>query len=696
MWSALINACVNVGGVAIPSYPVRGDTMANKPLPVILRKFIFNDTVSPQDVPYLDQDIDKAQDSAQVRLIKIGAPSSNVSKIPGYFVMSSAPPNIENAKELQESERQNSAQGVQEIARHLYDICTQNGDHSDPELMIAVHGYNSGRSSVRDWYKNIFQYINRHDATIPCQGNQVFIGYRWPSENIEPQRLGEAIKSLPPLPRDLMLTGFVGALILLFLELMAFHKGLVGFAIAFLLVLFVGLFTIIATLIILRIVVYFRDRYRAQNFGVLDLVEVLRQIDRAMVDLKADELKQQNSDDSVLCPDGENPCEEATKFWQQAKHKIKLSFLGHSMGGFVVTNVVRILSDVFDSRSISNQPPADVGSVFRLERLILTSPDIPILTIVSSRANFLSSSLRRFAESYLFSSEGDLALRVASATANYFTFPSSSEEMGYRLGNVALKSTYEDPRDYGIINLSDLDGHFLYDGSSLAETIARTPSKVMDYLFLTYNGFRSVGYNTLAKLLQERIAASQPNTTNSAKEQKQPTMTIADFFTYFDCTDYKDVTWSLQGASDSKPKGLLTRANRKKALGWWDYFLLAVDGALGKRDVHGGYFQGKFTQEIIYRIAFLGFTGYLKTLDDDPTMAFDPHVALSKLHLQCQELGIQSFLSPIRYRVNIQGESLIADKQELLQAIDQESAELSKTEKIMATLEEQGFDVIQK
>ncbi|MEM7650797.1 MAG: hypothetical protein AAF204_01785, partial [Pseudomonadota bacterium] len=40
------------------------------------------------------------------------------------------------------------------------------------ELMIAVHGYNSGRSSVRDWYKDIFQYINRHDAAIPCQGNQ--------------------------------------------------------------------------------------------------------------------------------------------------------------------------------------------------------------------------------------------------------------------------------------------------------------------------------------------------------------------------------------------------------------------------------------------------------------------------------------------------------------------------------------------
>ena len=671
--------------------------MANKPLPVILRKFIFNDTVSSQDVPYLDQDIDHGQDAAQVRLIKIGAPSPNASKIPGYFVMSSAPPNIENVKELQASELQDAAQGVQEIARHLYDICAQNGDdQSDPELMIAVHGYNSGRSSVRDWYKDIFQYINRHDAAIPCQGNQVFIGYRWPSENIEPQRLGEAIKSLPPFPRDLMLTGFFGALILLFLELTAFRETIAGFAIALLLVLLLGLSTIIATLIILRIVVYFRDRYRAQNFGVLDLVELLRQIDRAMVNLKADELKQQNTDGSELCPDGENPCEEAAKFWQQAKRKIKLSFLGHSMGGFVVTNVVRILSDVFDSRSISNQPPADVGSVFRLERLILTSPDIPILTIVSSRANFLSSSLRRFAESYLFSSEGDLALRVASATANYFTFPSSSEEMGYRLGNVALKSTYEDPRDYGIINLSDLDGHFLYDGSSLAEAIARTPSKVMDHLFLTYNGFRSGGYNTLAKLLKERIAASRSNTTNSAKEQKQLTMTIADFFTYFDCTDYKDVIWSLKGSSDSKPKGLLTRANRKKALGWWDYFLLMVDGALGKRDVHGGYFQGQFTQEIIYRIAFLGFTGYLKTLDSDPTMAFDPHVALSKLHLRCRELGIQSFLSPIRYRVNIQGESLIDDKQDLLQAIDQESAARSKSDKIIATLKEQGFEVIKK
>ncbi|MEO0350072.1 MAG: alpha/beta hydrolase [Cyanobacteria bacterium P01_A01_bin.15] len=642
--------------------------METKALPVILRKFVFRDTLSPGDMPFLDQDIDAGQEAAQVRLIKPGAPSTHQTQIPGYFVMSSASPNIENAEEMNEPEVQEAAQGVMQIARHLYTTYTQNEQGPDPELMIAVHGYNSGRSSVRDWYKNIFQYVNRYDQPIPCQGNQVFIGYRWPSENIEFQRLGEAFWALPPLPRDLMVTGFVGALGLLILELTAFGETLAGFVLALTLAVLLGLSTIIFTLVLLRIVVYFRDRYRAQNFGVLDLVELLRQVDRAMVRLKAEDIRQHT-------PDEPDPDEKAAKFWEQTQRKIKLSFLGHSMGGFVVTNVVRILSDVFDYRSVNNQPPADVGSVFRLERLILTSPDIPILTIVSSRANFLSSSLRRFSESYLFSSEGDLALRIASATANYFTFPSSSEAMGYRLGNVSLKATYEDSKDYGIINLSALDEYFFH-GSSLAKSIARNPYKIMEYLFLTYTWCRSDGYNTLAKLLKKRLEVSQSQPANSPEVLKQPKITIADFFTYFDCTDYKDVTFSLQGQSGGEPRGLLTRAKRKKALGWWDYLLLMLDGLRQKRDVHGGYFQGAFTQQMIYRIAFLGFTGYLKTLDSDPHMAFDPHVALSKLHMQCKHLGIQGFLSPIRYRVNIQGESIMENKHELIEAINKESAGL--------------------
>ncbi|ESA38394.1 2-c-methyl-d-erythritol 4-phosphate cytidylyltransferase [Leptolyngbya sp. Heron Island J] len=662
--------------------------MESKPLPVILRKFIFREALSQEHESYLDQDIDAGQAAAQVRLAKIGTPERKKASIPGYFVMSSAPPNIETAKEMQESELQDAARGAQEIARSLYDTYTQNKSPA-PELMIAVHGYNSGRSSVRDWYKNIFQYINQHDQAIPRQGNQVFIGYRWPSENIEFQRLGEACKALPPLPRGLMFIGFFGALILLLFEVMTWDKTLVGLLLLPVLTLFLGIAAIIATLVILRMVVYFRDRYRAQNFGVLDLVELLRQIDRELVNLKAADIKQQNPDES-------SPLEKAAQFWKQTHRKVKLSFLGHSMGGFVVTNVVRILSDVFDTRSISNKPPADIGSVFRLERLILTSPDIPILAIVSSRANFLSSSLRRFAESYLFSSEGDLALRVASATANYFTFPSSTEAMGYRLGNVSLKTTYNDPKDYGIVNLTALDEHF-FPGSPLAEAIARNPYKVMEHLFLTYSWCKKRGYNTLAQLSQDRPQTRQPQATDNTQAQQSPQITIADFFTYFDCTDYKDVTFSVkEQLTGQESKGLLTRANRRKALNWWDYLLLIVDGMLGKRDVHGGYFQGKFTQEMIYRIAFLGFTGYLKTLDDNPKMAFDPHVGLSILHMKCQKLGIQSFLSPIRYRVNIQGENIIDNKQELLEVIDKESTEILQSDQMMESLKNQGFEVIVK
>ncbi|MEM7066106.1 MAG: alpha/beta hydrolase [Cyanobacteria bacterium P01_B01_bin.77] len=662
--------------------------MEPKALPVILRKFVFRDQVSPEDLSYLDQDIDHGQDATAVRLSKIGAPGANHSSIPGYFVMSSAPPNIEDADERQPSEVQDAAQGVSEIASYLYEIYTRSGENSpDPELTIAVHGYNSGRSSVRDWYKNIFQYINRHDLAIPKQGNQVFIGYRWPSENIELTRIGEAFRALPPLPRDLMFLGFFGAFVLLVLELTAFGETKIGFAISLFLAALLGVSAIVLTLVILRMVVYFRDRYRAQNFGVLDLVELLRQIDRSLVNMKAADIKRQN-------PDEQNPAEKAAKFWQQTHRKVKLSFLGHSMGGFVVTSVVRILSDVFDSRSIGNQPPADIGSVFRLERLILTSPDIPVLTVVSSRANFLSSSLRRFAESYLFSSEGDLALRVASATANYFTFPSSSKAMGYRLGNVSLKTTYADPRDYGIVNLADLDQNF-FPGISLEEAVARSSYQIMDHLFLTYSWwFGEKGFNTLAKMAQDQTQVSQ---TQQPATQETSKITVADFFTYFDCTDYKDVTFSLQkGQSNSHAQGLLTRASRKKALGWWDYLMLGVDGLFGKRDVHGGYFQGQFTQEIIYRIAFLGFTGYLETLDPDPKLAFDPHVALSKLHMRCRDLGIQSFLSPVRYRVNIKGENITHNKQELIEAIDQDKSEILQVNKTAEFLKSQGFEIFIK
>lgn len=93
--------------------------------------------------------------------------------------------------------------------------------------------------------------------------------------------------------------------------------------------------------------------------------------------------------------------------------------------------------------------------------------------------------------------------------------------------------------------------------------------------------------------------------------------TVADFFTYFDCTDYvdfeSDPTKSV--SQNGKPKGVVSHALRRAALNlWWDYIILcfAYFFSIPRHiNVHGGYFEGKFSQRLIYELAFLGFQGFL-------------------------------------------------------------------------------------
>jgi hypothetical protein len=168
---------------------------------------------------------------------------------------------------------------------------------------------------------------------------------------------------------------------------------------------------------------------------------------------------------------------------------------------------------------------------------------------------------------------------------------------------------------------------------------------------------------TLAKLFEDPSSGRDSQGTAPDADFT----TIADLFTYFDFTDYVDLCdKAANHPYVAKPKGLLTRAKRKPVLKSWDYFLLTLDYALGKRDVHGGYFDGRFSQELLYGLAFLGFSGYLKTLN-----AHDSLVALSQLHVACQEKGIQGYLSPFRYRVDIQGENLEETMEKMLQVIEQ-------------------------
>ncbi len=606
-------------------------------LPFTIQKFVFGQENLTQLVP-----IDSSQGVE--------------GKIPGYFVMSSAPPNIEEAGKVDETLQKQAIQGLEEIVERLQYMAANSPD-STAELVIAIHGYNTHRQGFIDWCSSIFQFINRQDSAIRNQPNRVFIGYRWPSENVDfsLKKIWEALTALPRLPRDFLIIGGAGALLLLGLRIMtlgAFRSNwphswsilVISLVLALLLILGI----LMAALVVLRLIVYFRDAYRADNFGVLDLVELLRRIDQSLVIRTAQGLTTTATDS----PDYTQTMVRAREQWRgRSQNKIKLSFIGHSMGGFVVTNVIRILSDVFDSRSINRKPSPDIGDVFRLQRLILVSPDIPVLTIISSRANFLAASLRRFPESYLFCNEGDVALRLASTAANYIAFPSRTQARGYRLGNVALQNPQGNSDDYGLINLTSLDQELL-PRLPMGEALTGQSCNAMDSLYLTYHQFRGSRVVTLADLFKDQSDGDSSRAN------------LADLFTYFDCTDYWDFKYNPQDNSCSaQPMGLLSRAKRKKVLRSWDYFLLTLDYARGKRDVHGGYFQGQFSQELVYRLAFLGFADYLASLDSDR------QVALTQLHLTCKAKQIQGFLSPFRYRVDIQGASLEETRGDMLEAI---------------------------
>jgi esterase/lipase superfamily enzyme len=427
-------------------------------------------------------------------------------KFPGYFVASTAPHNVEDdpldySTSSDSSISESPESHIQKISDYLK---THKGN---AEILVVIHGYNTNKDAVREWFDNIQDHIATHYQNRP--EGLLLIGYRWPSEQIVPSELSKSgankleilngqLKNykdaLPFVPGALLLVGSIGLLISLlswFFGLFATATQLQGTVFSLLLA---GLSTAVAllffapifTIVLLRFVVYFRDNYRANNFGTPDLVELIRQIDNA------------------LTKDGL----ESKKSWRE--NRIKLSFIGHSMGGFVVTNTVRILSDVFDSESVGTMSTADpqkkpspnIGNAFCLSRLVLVSPDIPAETIISGRANFLQSSLRRFEEAYLFSNEGDMALRLASTAANYFSYPSRTQNGGYRLGNVTVRSSPSEQRsngkelteNYGIITrlpnglLVKIQDQLSHDGKVQACIYGGQLAKVQDSKLVNLQG----------------------------------------------------------------------------------------------------------------------------------------------------------------------------------------------------------------
>jgi hypothetical protein len=561
---------------------------------------------------------------------------------PCYFVMSTAPINIEDSGQdfVGAASIEDSTACLEEMTAYLKQ------HQGDAEVLVLVHGYNTGRENVQWWYREAAKEIARRYPQSPK--GLVLIGYRWSSEQMNGDESGDvkakrtaARQSLPKIMNTTYqvsmvaaIAGFIGSFIGYGLLLV---KGVSWIAV---LAIFSGLFTVagiifapLVTIFALRVSNYFRDTFRANQYGVSDLVELIRQLDDALVE-------------AVVNPDRT----AREKYWEN--HRIRLSFIGHSMGAFVVTNAVRVLSDVFDRASIGylgrsgalkrlKQPSSKVGNVFGLGRLVLVAPDISSETIISGRANVLRSSLRRFEEAYLFCNEGDMALRLASTTANYFSFPARTRDGGYRLGNVTVReaSATRKIETAGIVNL-------LPNGRLVQENVRA----FLSYLYIRQS----------RSLLDRQLEIGLDEGTKS----------IAELFTYFDCTNYRE-NISNPKTKTLESKGILTRAVNKTSLEMKDYALLCKDFAQGKRDPHGGYIfssDADFTKQAIYGLACLGWSGFVATLDagyaehlaqlqqnrSDLRLEEQQRLArLFALDALCKTKGVQVLMSPERYQVDV-------------------------------------------
>lgn len=516
-------------------------------------------------------------------------------KIPTYFIESTAPDNVDDTDKIPTAPLphlqliRNSDDAVKQIAADL-----AKGDSSN--LVVMVHGFNNPKPDVLKTYTAAALAVDGDDAIHDRKG-LVCLGYRWPSEKMgQPQIF--TWKALPTLPTWILYLGVTLAVLPFLLYYLApdsshwtinifrYAWGPIGDHIATLFGL--ALAGLVFTAALLRLIVYFRDNYRASNYGVPDLIQIIRAIDQAIV--------------------------EQRRGAGHAHHqKVQLSFIGHSMGGFVVTNTIRTLSDVFVAPvgslnafgSAGPKPEAnlqEIGKVFKLKRFVLASPDIPAEALLSSRGNFLASVLSRFEEAYLFSNEGDEVLRQISTLANYFVFPTRSKNYGFRLGNVEILSS-----KFGLIS-PNAAGGFL-----------RT---------------LRIGNLTLQELY-DRLDDAEANRQPDEGRRVRAEMSLPEVFTYFDCTDYVE--------PDSRGKGLLTFALRRKAanpnakLRWYSHLHLLGAYVFNHQtpNVHGGYFQGALSQQLIYRLACLGYDDTIKAYGSEPDLG-----------KKCEEKQIRVLVSP--------------------------------------------------
>ncbi|HEV2157924.1 hypothetical protein [Bradyrhizobium sp.] len=523
---------------------------------------------------------------------------ATVTEVPTYFIESTAPNNVDDRVPSKPQKLDNltlipdSNDAIKMIARDL-------AGPGRPNLVVMVHGFNNPLPDVLSTYTSAAIAVNG-DEEIRKAGGVVCVGYRWPSERMG-QPLHGTWDALPQLPTRILYLGLLLAAVpfLVFYLVPDGGHRIVDVLRSICALAFDHLFTmtgltlvgLILTSALLRAIVYFRDNYRASNYGIPDLVQIIRAIDEELLQQHY-QGKKEDADQS----------------------RAQLSFIGHSMGAFVVTNTIRTLSDVFATpvRSLNafgaaapvpSEELQKLGKTFILKRFVLASPDIPAEALLANRGNFLASVLSRFEEAYLFSNEGDEVLRQISTLANYFVFPTKNSNHGFRLGNVEILS-----KGYGSI-----------------------PSNKDNFLRQL-----RVGNLTLQQLNKKLVEAEVDRQGSAAAAEHLRPSPLPEVFTYFDCTDYVDLD------NDDKERPLLTFAKRFKRddanakMPFHSHLRLLFAYLFWRRpNVHGGYFEGALSQRLIYRLACLGFHGTMAAFGSEARFGED-----------CKDRQIRVMISP--------------------------------------------------
>ena len=374
-----------------------------------------------------------------------------------YLVTSTAPVSLEVDRQLPPLHRFRPLFNVDEFARIIQ-------ERQAKRLSLRTHGYSSPAEGFYESFTNEADELNRPDPnthTRTLQDDHFYIGYQWPSEQpvTSPglwadyqSHLGIVFKFLFVLSG---IAGIFGTLLYIFLKLF-------GVPVLKLLGLLPGIaqvwewsnfvttidaavqwYWIVPTVfllwtilfLLLRIVVYLRDRYRAIHYGAPDLAEFFWRLDRAL-----NNLERNIASDVPQATGTEKPT--------TSDRQLSINLIGHSMGGLLVVTVLRILSDRFgkddqgsllpDLSSPVGEEADSIGDHLRLDTLILASPDIPLEFMREGRNNYVRSAMRRCRRIYLMSSDRDIVLRYLSTVSNWFSEP-SIQMAGMRLGNIYLK-----------------------------------------------------------------------------------------------------------------------------------------------------------------------------------------------------------------------------------------------------------------